>query len=80
MWVSLIRVLTPSIHFRFRFHFHFLFLFLLRFVLHFVFLFLLRFVLHFVFLALGDAGWRRPPRLISLRDEWRRIGLPQPAC
>jgi hypothetical protein len=70
LWVSLIRVLTPSIHFRFRFRFHF----------HFHFLFLLRFVLHFVFLALGDAGWRRPPRLISLRDEWRRIGLPQPAC
>ena len=37
-------------------------------------------LLRFVFLALGDADWRRPLRLTSLRDEWRRIGLLQPAC
>ena len=49
-------------------------------LLRFVFLFLFLFLFVFVFLALGDADWRRPLRLTSLRDEWRRIGLPQPAC
>ena len=30
--------------------------------------------------VLGDASWSRQTRLTSLRDEWRRICLPQPAC